>query len=101
MRLRVIALALAAAGMLWGGASLATPAGRIIVYGGGGEGKVVFDGRTHAAAGKVCNDCHLDLFATARRALITRDDHGKPRACFACHDGKQAFDTCEECHRKV
>jgi phosphate transport system substrate-binding protein len=99
--MRVVALGAAMIALLWGAVTLATPASRLLVYRGGGEGKVVFDGRTHASAGLVCNDCHLDLFATAKRGLITQDDHGKPRACFACHDGKRAFDTCESCHRKT
>jgi hypothetical protein len=25
--------------------------------------------------------------------------HGSGKACFACHDGKRAFDQCEGCHR--
>jgi phosphate transport system substrate-binding protein len=78
----------------------ATGGGRIIAYGGGGEGKVIFDGRTHAAAGLRCGDCHPVLFQTRKLALIALEDHGTDRACFSCHNGKKAFADCAGCHRK-
>lgn len=78
----------------------ATGGGRIIAYGGSGEGKVIFDGRTHAAAGLRCDDCHPALFQTRMRALIGREDHGTDTACFACHNGRKAFAECSGCHRK-
>ena len=70
-------------------------------YGGGGEGKVIFDGRTHAAVGLRCNDCHSTLFETKKKALITREDHDGDKSCFACHDGDKAFYKCTECHRRL
>ena len=82
------------------GMALSTENGKTIVYGGGGQGKVVFDGRVHASKGMVCKDCHLLLFRTQKKALITMEDHGTDKACFACHDGKMAFNNCTECHRK-
>jgi phosphate transport system substrate-binding protein len=72
-----------------------------VTYGGGGEGKVFFDGRTHASAGLRCNDCHTALFEMKKKALITMEDHGSGKACFACHDGRRAFFDCTKCHRKV
>jgi phosphate transport system substrate-binding protein len=64
---------------------------------------VIFDGRTHASAGLACQACHTApaLFPMRKQALITMADHGEPRACFACHDGRQAFHDCEKCHRKL
>jgi len=73
---------------------------KALLYGGAGQGKVIFDGRMHASQGYVCKDCHGDLFQTKKEALITMDDHGKAVACFACHDGAKAFNDCGKCHRK-
>lgn len=84
------------------GTAAATGGGKILMYGGGGQGKVVFDGRTHASAGLACASCHTDpaLFATHKQARITMADHGEPKACFACHNGQKAFNDCGKCHRK-
>lgn len=99
--LKRTALLLAAlAGLAVASAAAATPDDRLIRYGGGGEGRVVFDARLHRAAGFVCNDCHLDLFATRKLALVDRAAHDSGKACFACHDGKRAFGDCRKCHFK-
>jgi phosphate transport system substrate-binding protein len=82
-----------------GGAG-ATSDGKRLLYGGAGQGRVVFDGRTHASAGFVCNDCHLQTFQTAKKALITMDDHHNGKSCFSCHNGTKAFNECGQCHRK-
>ena len=83
------------------GAPRATPASApLLRYGGAGQGPVVFDGRLHASRGLRCNDCHLDLFATGRGALISPADHTGAKACFACHDGQRAFAQCAGCHRQ-
>ena len=79
----------------------ATDRGKTLSYTGGGQGKVVFDGRTHAGKGLVCNDCHMKLFATQKKALITIKDHENGGQCFACHDGTKAFNDCASCHRKL
>ena len=73
---------------------------RALIYGGAGQGKVIFDHRTHASKGMVCNDCHAAFFDTHKRALITMEDHSSDRKCFACHDGAKAFNECAQCHRK-
>jgi len=86
----------------------ATPAARAtpgtadaLLYAGAGQGRVVFDGRFHASRGLACDDCHASgLFSTKKQALLTMDDHGSGRACWACHDGKRAFGECAGCHRK-
>jgi len=82
-------------------AAYATDKGKALIYGGAGQGKVIFDGRTHASKGYSCNDCHLKLFATHKKALITMGDHLGDKSCFACHNGKIAFDDCASCHRKL
>jgi hypothetical protein len=33
--------------------------------------------------------------------LISMADHSGDGKCFACHDGKIAFATCEQCHRSA
>jgi c(7)-type cytochrome triheme protein len=80
----------------------ATGSGKVLRYGGAGQGTVVFDGRTHASAGLACADCHTTptLFQMRKQALITTDDHGRPTACFSCHNGLKTFNDCEKCHRK-
>jgi c(7)-type cytochrome triheme protein len=73
---------------------------KALLYGGAGQGRVIFDGRLHASKGLVCKDCHSDIFETKKKALITMDDHGKAVACFVCHNGTKVFNDCEKCHRK-
>jgi thiosulfate reductase cytochrome b subunit len=80
--------------------ALAVPGGERLFYGGAGQGKVVFDGRTHASVGLRCAACHSDIFPTFKKALITKSDHRAGKACFTCHDGKKAFSDCAKCHRK-
>jgi c(7)-type cytochrome triheme protein len=97
--LGLIAFALSAG--LWVGMVAATDKGKTLSYRGPSEGKVVFDGRTHAGKGLVCNDCHLKLFSTRKKALITMEDHEKGSQCFACHNGAKAFSDCAPCHRRL
>lgn len=92
----LIVLALGAASV-----ASAMPGDRVLLYGGAGQGRVVFDARLHRSKGYVCDDCHRDLFATRKgAALVDMATHGSGKACFACHDGKRAFDSCGGCHRK-
>ncbi len=96
----LIFIMLVLAFLLASGGAGATGDGKSLLYGGAGQGKVIFDGRTHASAGFVCNDCHLQIFQTAKKALITMDDHNNGKACFSCHNGTKAFNECGKCHRK-
>ena len=82
------------------GTALATGGGKALMYGGAGQGKVIFDGRLHASKGLVCNDCHSKIFGTWKKALITMDDHYNNKACFVCHNGTKVFNDCDQCHRK-
>jgi c(7)-type cytochrome triheme protein len=84
-----------------GSPALGTGDGKVLLYGGAGQGRVVFDGHIHAAKGYTCNDCHLKLFATHKQALITMEDHSSKRSCFACHNGETAFNDCDRCHRQL
>jgi len=75
-------------------------------YRGGGQGTVTFDHAMHASKGYVCGDCHTrlpttgtQLFQTQKQGLISVADHSSDGKCFACHNGKVAFTTCNQCHR--
>jgi thiosulfate reductase cytochrome b subunit len=83
------------------GAAQATDKGESLKYGGGGLGTVLFDGRSHAGKGYVCKDCHLDLFATQKRAVVRMSDHFSDKLCFHCHDNTTASKDCITCHRDV
>ena len=102
MRSKRVGAALAAAlvvGLTFGGQGLAVDGNNALNYRGGAQGRVIFDGRTHAAKGLACNSCHSALFPTQRTGLITLQDHSTKTKCWACHDGTQAFSTCASCHR--
>jgi len=86
--------------MAFSSSVLATGDGKSLIYGGAGQGKVIFDGRVHASKGIVCKDCHMTIFQTQKKALITMGDHSVDKACFVCHNGKKAFNDCDQCHRK-
>lgn len=89
------------------GSAMAAPSGKTVEFAGGGKGKVVFDGKTHAEKGLKCADCHTNpkLFAMKKGAVkITMADIDAGKSCGACHDGKKAFKseeaTCGKCHKK-
>ena len=85
--------------------SLATDRGSSIVYRGGEQGRVIFDGQIHASKGFTCRDCHTDyaktgiqLFETHKKGLISNIDLDTGTKCFTCHNGRTAFSTCKGCH---
>ena len=88
------------------GSAFATPAGKTVEFAGGAQGKVVFDGKTHADKGLKCNDCHTKLFQMKKGTFkMTKEDHGNDKGCGACHNGTKAFDvkakdSCAKCHKK-
>ena len=90
------------------GSALATPPGKTVEFAGGDKGKVVFDGKSHGAAGLKCPDCHTKpkLFEMKKGAdKMKMADMGAGKFCGACHDGKKSFKAtdeanCGKCHKK-
>lgn len=83
------------------GPAQAVPPGFTIEFDGNGEGKVTFTGARHTGPGMHCSNCHMELFYVSRSSQITRADHRRRQACFACHDGERAFASkanCDRCH---
>lgn len=67
-------------------------------------GKVIFDGKTHAAKAK-CNDCHPAIFKMKKGAEMTMKDMEAGKYCGTCHNGTKAFGVndpaqCAKCHKK-
>ena len=100
MKLTVFIILVLTGVLIVSGVAFSTGGGKVLIYGGAGQGKVIFDGGIHASKGMVCNDCHAAIFDTKKKALITMDDHSSNKACFVCHNGKKAFNECVQCHRK-
>ena len=69
-------------------------------------GKVVFDGKAHAAKGLKCNACHTKIFKMKKGAdKITMAAMKEGKFCGACHNGEKAFKAndpadCKKCHKK-
>jgi c(7)-type cytochrome triheme protein len=78
--------------------------GKTVEFDGKGAGKVVFDGKNHAAKAK-CTDCHTKLFPMKKGGTYAMKDMNEGKNCGACHDGAKAFSTkdaasCAKCHKK-
>ena len=104
MRITVLLLTLIVA-IAFVGSAFAVPPGKTVEYAGGAQGKVVFDGKTHADKGSKCNDCHTKVFQMKKGSFkMTKEEHGSGKFCGACHDGKKAFAqdeaNCGKCHKK-
>ncbi|MBI5639359.1 MAG: hypothetical protein HZA17_02935 [Nitrospirae bacterium] len=105
MRLSVLFVALIVV-IAFVGSALAVPPGKTVEFAGGAQGKVMFDGKTHADKGNKCNDCHTKLFQMKKGQFhMKKEDHGSDKGCGACHDGKKAFSqkdeaNCGKCHKK-
>ena len=86
------------------GSAMAVNPGKTVEYAGGAQGKVVFDGKTHADKGLKCNDCHTKIFQMKKGAAKITAPHKAGEFCGACHDGKKAFGqeepNCGKCHKK-
>ncbi|MFZ5997637.1 MAG: c(7)-type cytochrome triheme domain-containing protein [Nitrospirota bacterium] len=86
--------------------AMAVAPGKTLEYPDGPQGKVTFNGKTHADAGLKCNDCHTKIFPMKKGSMkMTREDHGKDKWCGACHNGTKAFSqsdekNCGKCHKK-
>jgi phosphate transport system substrate-binding protein len=99
MKVTVVVLIVLIGLLLAGGVALPVQ-DKVLIYGGAAQGKVIFDHKMHASKGKVCNDCHSAIFETAKKALISMDDHSSDKKCFVCHNGTKVFNECGQCHRK-
>ena len=87
--------------------AFAVPAGKTVELDGKGAGKVVFDGKVHAAKGLKCADCHPGVFKMKKGVEVhTMKDMEAGKNCGVCHkEGGKAFgvkaaDTCAKCHKK-
>jgi c(7)-type cytochrome triheme protein len=95
------------------GSAMAVAPGKTVEYPGADQGKVTFNGDTHAAKqGLKCADCHPKPFGMKKGSFkMTKEDHGKPDYCGKCHDGKEhngkvVFSQsdekdCGKCHMKA
>ena len=88
------------------GTSMAVPPGKTVEFTGSKMGKVVFDGKKHADAGKKCKDCHPKVFKMKKgSAKITMKDIYAGKFCGTCHNGNIAFKAnnpknCMKCHKR-
>lgn len=103
-KLVIVALAVMVSVVMVASAFAVGP-GKTIEYAGGGAGKVVFDGKSHADKGAKCADCHPKVFPMKKGAAkITKADHVAGKMCGVCHDGTKAFGQgeadCAKCHKK-
>ena len=83
--------------------AFAVPAGKTVEWAGGGAGKVVFDGKTHADKGLKCADCHPANFKMKKGEKLTMADMNAGKNCGSCHkDGGKSFPAkdCAKCHKK-
>ena len=86
--------------------ALAVPPGKTVEYGGGGHGKVIFDGKLHHDKGFQCANCHTKIFSMKKgSAKITLSEMSAGRFCGVCHNGIKAFkvnapENCSMCHKK-
>jgi len=105
MKLLTILFTLAIA-VVFIGSAMAVPPGKTVEFAGGGAGKVVFDGKTHADKGLKCNDCHTKLFPMKKGPeKLTMADMKAGKNCGACHNGTKSFAVaekadCGKCHKK-
>jgi len=81
--------------------------GKNVEFAGGGAGKVVFDGKTHADKGAKCADCHQSGLFKMKKGTekLTMKDMEAGKNCGACHNGTKAFavkeaSSCAKCHKK-
>ena len=105
MKIAVTWLTLLAFALFLGSAS-AVPPGQTVEFAGGGNGKVVFDGKAHADAKLQCPACHTKIFQMKKgSAKITMADMNAGKVCGTCHNGDKGFKSsdaanCAKCHKK-
>jgi len=99
----ILALTLLLAVAFVASVAFAVPPGKTVEFPGGKLGKVVFDGKKHAAAGNKCNNCHPKIFKMKKGSTkITMKDINAGKFCGTCHNGTKAFKAtaCKKCHVK-
>lgn len=105
MRILTAVLAILIA-VVFVGSAMAVPPGKTVEYAGGGFGKVVFDGKSHADKGLKCNNCHTKIFQMKKgSAKMKMADINAGKFCGECHNGTKAFKSsdaanCAKCHKK-
>lgn len=88
--------------------AMAVAPGKTVEFEGKGAGKVVFDGKVHAAKGAKCADCHSapKLFQMKKGVdVLTMKAMEEGKSCGACHNGAKSFSVkdkkdCAKCHKK-
>ena len=105
MKIAVTLLTFLAFTVFLGSASAVAP-GQTVEFAGGGNGKVVFDGKAHAGAKLQCPACHTKIFQMKKgTAKMTMADINAGKACGTCHNGDKGFKAsdaanCGKCHKK-
>ncbi|MEE9524168.1 MAG: c(7)-type cytochrome triheme domain-containing protein [Thermodesulfovibrionales bacterium] len=84
--------------------SYAVPPGKKVIYNGGEEGKVEFNGKDHRIRGNSCIQCHPDIFIMKGHIKMTMAEIFANKYCGACHNGTDGFDAkkkenCNRCHK--
>ena len=80
--------------------------GKTVEFADGTQGKVTFNGSTHAEKDLKCKDCHPAIFPMKKATEpLKMADMNAGKFCGVCHNGKKAFSTsttadCEKCHKK-
>lgn len=82
------------------GLAMASAPGKKVEFAGGGKGKVVFNGSTHAK--DKCNVCHPAMWKMVKGEKMTMAEMKAGKKCGACHNGKKSFGLkdCAKCHKK-
>ncbi len=103
MRITALVLSVLIA-IVFAGSAFAVGPGKTVEFPDGAQGKVVFDGKTHADKGLKCGDCHTKIFPM-KKGKLTMAAMNEGKECGTCHNGTKAFDVkdkanCGKCHKK-
>ena len=77
--------------MAFAGSVFAVSSGKTVEYAEGSQGKVIFDGKTHADKGLKCTDCHTKIFPMKKGTKITMAEMNAGKYCGVCHNGEKTF----------
>src|SRR4030042_6912852 len=90
MRLIKFVLTLVIA-VAFAGNTLAVSSGKTAEYAGGSNGKVIFDGKSHAEKNLKCSECHPKIFPMKKGETITMAEMNAGKNCGGCHNGEKGF----------